>query len=260
MLESEPIFLPQERVSQFREQALIFSNRDHVRAITAGDAWAVVGSSADVVQVSERINSVQSLLPLSGTALWSDLWVTPTGASGGHQQKGPSPILPAWLEFGLQPERAVGLPGLKTGASPLLLPPAAKQHFTKNQHGGASRGVAETATKGPQLSGADVHVSGQHHIDLLASGIPSAHGDAGGLRGGSPSSELPALSLRALTGMLEKLVKGGDGDGAARELEESLRLSYANAYMPRQDVLAASEFLLPLSADTLAMYKRVLGS
>lgn len=37
-------------------------------------------------------------------------------------QLGPSPLLPSWLEFGLQPARVPSRPGLKTGASPLLLP------------------------------------------------------------------------------------------------------------------------------------------
>ena len=37
--------------------------------------------------------------------------------------EGPSPLLPAWLDFWLQPSRAAWSRGLKSGASPLLLPP-----------------------------------------------------------------------------------------------------------------------------------------
>ena len=36
--------------------------------------------------------------------------------------RGPSPLLPAWLDFWLQPSRAAWNRGLKSGASPLLLP------------------------------------------------------------------------------------------------------------------------------------------
>ena len=39
------------------------------------------------------------------------------------QMEGPSPLLPAWLDFWLQPSRAAWNRGLKSGASPLLLPP-----------------------------------------------------------------------------------------------------------------------------------------
>ena len=52
--------------------------------------------------------------PASGTALWADLWVVPAAAgtkdaasAEGHpgERPEPSPLLPLWLEFGLQPAR-----------------------------------------------------------------------------------------------------------------------------------------------------------
>jgi hypothetical protein len=43
---------------------------------------------------------------------------------GAVQMEGPSPLLPAWLDFWLQPARAAWSRGLKSGASPLLLPDA----------------------------------------------------------------------------------------------------------------------------------------
>ena len=46
------------------------------------------------------------------------------------QMEGPSPLLPAWLAFWLQPSRAAWNRGLKHGASPLLLPP---QHTAPEQ-------------------------------------------------------------------------------------------------------------------------------
>lgn len=39
----------------------------------------------------------------------------------------PSPLLPAWMELGLQPVRAASAEGLKHGSSPLLLPAAARR-------------------------------------------------------------------------------------------------------------------------------------
>ncbi len=44
---------PQERVAALRQQVRLFSSRDHVRALQAGDVWAVVGSSHDLVLVRE---------------------------------------------------------------------------------------------------------------------------------------------------------------------------------------------------------------
>ena len=40
------------------------------------------------------------------------------------QMEGPSPLLAAWMDYWLQPSRAAWNRGLKSGASPLLLPPS----------------------------------------------------------------------------------------------------------------------------------------
>ena len=54
-------------------------------------------------------------------------------AHAATQMKGPSPLLPAWLDFWLQPSRAAWSRGLKSGASPLLLPPAASRSPAASQ-------------------------------------------------------------------------------------------------------------------------------
>uniref|UniRef100_A0A7S0RPJ7 Uncharacterized protein n=1 Tax=Chlamydomonas leiostraca TaxID=1034604 RepID=A0A7S0RPJ7_9CHLO len=107
-----------------RKQVKLFSARDHVRALSAGDVWAVVGWSQELTLVGERSNAMEVIVPRSGTSLFADLWAVPAHAHGGHLQRGPSPLLPSWLEFGLAPARVASLPGLKTGASPILLPDA----------------------------------------------------------------------------------------------------------------------------------------
>jgi hypothetical protein len=40
-------------------QVRLFSNRDHIRAFTAGDVMAVVGWSQDIITLAERSNSVE---------------------------------------------------------------------------------------------------------------------------------------------------------------------------------------------------------
>jgi hypothetical protein len=95
----------------------------------------------------------------------------------------PSPLLPAWMELGLQPVRAQRSKGLRGGASPLLLP------GPERRAGGAA--AAACAPVRAPLEG---------------------------------SSEL------------------------------------AGGVMPSDEVLRRSEFLLPLSPDTAALYRRVLGA
>ena len=93
------------RVRALLRQARAFSDRDHARTLAAGDALAVVGTSEDLVPLVERAPSLELVAPASGTPLWADLWVVPAGATGGHMRAGPSPLLPAWLEFGVLPAR-----------------------------------------------------------------------------------------------------------------------------------------------------------
>lgn len=112
-----------ERVSALRAQARLFSNRDHVRALGTGDVDAVVGTSADLVPLAERAPTVALVAPRSGTALWADLWAVPAKAKGGHLHKGPAPTVSSWLEFCTSPARVGTLGSLRTGATPLLLPP-----------------------------------------------------------------------------------------------------------------------------------------
>lgn len=103
-------------------QVRLFSNHEHTRALTAHDVWAVVGSSTDLAPLATRSFDVSVTAPSSGTVLWADLWTVPAHATGGSRMQGPSPLLSAWLEFGLMPSRVQHSRGLQQGAAPLELP------------------------------------------------------------------------------------------------------------------------------------------
>ena len=53
---------------------------------------------------------------------YTDCDAAAAAAAGGSQMQGPSPLLPAWFEFALQPSRMQPSRGLQLGASPLQLP------------------------------------------------------------------------------------------------------------------------------------------
>ena len=75
-------------VALLRDQALLFSGRDHVRALAAGDALAAVGSSADIAPLALRSAAVDAVAPAGGTALWADVWAVPVFAGGGVSREG----------------------------------------------------------------------------------------------------------------------------------------------------------------------------
>lgn len=64
-----------------------------------------------------RSSNVILSAPASGTALWADLWTVPSSAGVGsgydpEVEDGkalPSPLLPLWLEFALEPVRCGGV-------------------------------------------------------------------------------------------------------------------------------------------------------
>lgn len=63
----------------------MFSSREHTRALSASDVWAVVGWSGDLLPLAERINDVVLVAPSSGTALWADVWAVPWQAQNGSK-------------------------------------------------------------------------------------------------------------------------------------------------------------------------------
>ncbi|KAL6783893.1 hypothetical protein ACKKBG_A03905 [Auxenochlorella protothecoides x Auxenochlorella symbiontica] len=110
------------RVRRLRAATRVFGKDGaHVRALEGGDVDVAVGWGDALVGTAQRSTGVVLSAPASGTLLWADLWAVPRGAQGGATDGQPSPLLPAWLELGLQPSRqrrpSVG------AASPLLLPP-----------------------------------------------------------------------------------------------------------------------------------------
>ena len=109
-----------DRLAALRRQLLTQHAEQHLQALAAGDAWVAIGSSADLLPFAMRTPGVTVVAPASGTLLWADLWALPASRAAD-----PSPLLRQWHEFTTQPARADAAAGLKPGASPLLLPPAA---------------------------------------------------------------------------------------------------------------------------------------
>ena len=81
-------------------QVRVFSNNEHVRALSGGDVWAIVGWSGDLLPLAARTPAVQVVCPASGTALWADLWAVPSQACHGPQGKGQPDVLPRFERQG----------------------------------------------------------------------------------------------------------------------------------------------------------------
>lgn len=84
-------------------QVRLFSNRDMAQALAAGDVWAAVGWSGDLVPVAQRSGNVHIVAPSSGTALWANLWVVPSFATHGDRVRLPHVTPLQCLKFLLTP-------------------------------------------------------------------------------------------------------------------------------------------------------------
>ena len=61
-------------------QVRLFSPSEARRALAAGDVWAWLGPSEELLPAAASSSNVRLVAPTSGTALWADLWVVPAAA------------------------------------------------------------------------------------------------------------------------------------------------------------------------------------
>ncbi|KAG2487410.1 hypothetical protein HYH03_013979 [Edaphochlamys debaryana] len=251
-----------DRVAALRAQVRLFSSRDHCRALQAGDVWAVVGDSSDLVLVAERSGNVELVSPLSGTQLWADVWAVPSGARGGHRQQGPSPLLAPWIEFTLSPGRVTGQPGLKGGAPVAMLPDPGTSPATANSvlaaiHQHREHLLQAHAAANPPGGPLGVAIRGLAATTGGAgiSGIPLLRPFLDDPRGGAAAA---GTSLAAAASEAEREAAAA----AARRdawMYPAVALQHDRCYLPPPPVLARSDFLLPRDEATMELYRRVLG-
>lgn len=114
-------------------QTKLYSSTDYLQPLMFGDTWAAVGWSTDILPLLADEADIDTVVPRSGTALWSDVWVCPqsdVAISKLHQQ---------WVEFWWQPEIAKDLTQFTDAVSTALkdLNPtlSKKQLLLPNQSG-----------------------------------------------------------------------------------------------------------------------------
>ncbi|XP_006854235.2 uncharacterized protein LOC18443994 isoform X1 [Amborella trichopoda] len=116
-----------QKFSALRRQVRLFDSMHYLKAFGAGDVWVAVGWSSDVLPAAKRMPNVTVVVPKSGTSLWADLWAIPAASTFatdriGGRVRGPSPLIHQWIEFCLQPARALPFcQEIVPGASPLAL-------------------------------------------------------------------------------------------------------------------------------------------
>ncbi|XP_068635234.1 uncharacterized protein [Aristolochia californica] len=116
-----------DNLMRLQRQVRLFDSVHYLKAFAAGDVWVAVGWSSDVLPAAKRLSNVGVIVPKSGASFWADLWAIPAASRFntdriGGRVRGPSPLIHQWIEFCLQPARALPFcQEVIPGSSPLAL-------------------------------------------------------------------------------------------------------------------------------------------
>ncbi len=81
------------------QQVKFYDSTRYLEPLIIGDTWLAVGWSDDVLPVVTRYPQLAVVTPLSGTALWADVWVKPMGINQAN-------LAYKWIDFCWQPNIA----------------------------------------------------------------------------------------------------------------------------------------------------------
>jgi putative spermidine/putrescine transport system substrate-binding protein len=118
--------LEKELVSLDR-QVKFYSSTKYLEPLIVGDTWLAVGWSNDVIQTLGRYPQLAVVVPKSGTAIWTDLWVSPAGKEN-------EDLVYKWIDFCLTPEVAQEIILFAKSNSPVMvnLPKSDMQESLRN--------------------------------------------------------------------------------------------------------------------------------
>ena len=105
----------EQQLRTLHQQVKFYSSDTYLQPLILGDTWLAVGWSTDVLPAIQRYQQIAAVIPQSGTALWADLWVRPSGevsnTSLGEQ----------WIDFCWQPQIAAQISVQSKATSPIPL-------------------------------------------------------------------------------------------------------------------------------------------
>jgi putative spermidine/putrescine transport system substrate-binding protein len=117
-----------KELANLHRQVKLYSSDAYLQPLILGDTWLAVGSSADVLPLLQTQKDIVTVIPVSGTALWTDVWVeplsgTPLWTDSWVERLSGNPVSLAekWIDFSWQPEVASQLSLLNKASSPIIV-------------------------------------------------------------------------------------------------------------------------------------------
>ncbi len=104
------------QLQQLHQNVKLYDSNTYLKPLIIGDTWLAMGWSTDIPKSLQRQYKLGVVVPASGTALWTDLWVKPASRS----QPPEADIADRWIDFCWQPEIAQQLSLLTEATSPIV--------------------------------------------------------------------------------------------------------------------------------------------
>ena len=94
-----------------------YSDQHYLQPLVVGDVWVSVGWSNEIIPLMAKSPNIKAVVPTSGTAIWSDIWVKPKAKETETEL---SEIAKQWLNFCWQPQAARLMSLFADAASPVI--------------------------------------------------------------------------------------------------------------------------------------------
>jgi putative spermidine/putrescine transport system substrate-binding protein len=114
----------EEELSKLHQQVKYYSSNKYLEPLILGDTWLALGWSTDVLSVRSSNRQIEAIVPLSGTAIWADVWVQPASVSDNSKPpagpKANTSLTKDWINFCWQPQSAEKISILSNATSPIF--------------------------------------------------------------------------------------------------------------------------------------------
>ncbi len=81
------------QLKALHQQVKFYSSDRYMEPLILGDTWLAVGWSTDVIPVIQRYQEIAAIVPSSGSAIWTDLWVSPAKSNANRL------LAQQWIDF-----------------------------------------------------------------------------------------------------------------------------------------------------------------
>lgn len=101
------------QLKALHQQVKFYSSDRYMEPLILGDTWLAVGWSTDVIPVIQRYQEIAAIVPSAGSAIWADVWVSPTKSRVNEL------LAKQWIDFCWLPQSQKQISILSKALSPI---------------------------------------------------------------------------------------------------------------------------------------------